>query len=64
VRELVDTHAPQGKRIGISFDEWNVWYAWYRNVGVAEGIYTASMMHNFCRQAETLGITLGAFSSR
>lgn len=61
VRKLVDAHAPQGKPIGISFDEWNVWYAWYRNVGVAEGIYTGSMLHNFCRQAQALGITMGAF---
>ena len=61
VRELVDRFAPAGKRIGISFDEWNVWYAWYRPVGVVEGIYTASMLHQFCRQARRLGIGLGAF---
>lgn len=61
VRELVDAHVPGDKRIGISFDEWNVWYAWYRTVGVAEGMYTASMLHNFCRNARALGITMGAF---
>lgn len=61
VRKLVDTHAPPDKAIGISFDEWNVWYAWYRPVGVAEGIYAASMLHHFCRDARDLGITMGAF---
>ena len=61
VRELVDRFAPAGRQIGISFDEWNVWYAWYRPVGVVEGIYTASMLHQFCRQARRLGISLGAF---
>jgi hypothetical protein len=33
-----------------SFDEWNVWYAWYRKPGVAEGIYTARMLNMFCRE--------------
>lgn len=61
VRKMIDAHAPPGKKIGISFDEWNVWYAWYRRVGVAEGIYTASMLHNFCRHAEAMGISMGAF---
>ncbi len=61
VRSMVDAHAPSDKRIGISFDEWNVWYAWYRPVGVAEGIYTASMLHHFCREASDLGITFGVF---
>ena len=61
VRSLVDAHAPAGKPIGISFDEWNVWYAWYRPVGVAEGVYTASMLHHFCRNSRDLGITFGAF---
>ena len=27
--------------VTISLDEWNVWYAWYRNPGAAEGIFTA-----------------------
>lgn len=61
VRGLVDAHAPRDKQIGISFDEWNVWYAWYRPVGVADGIYTASMLHHFCREARDLGVTFGAF---
>lgn len=61
VRNLVDAHAPADKPIGISFDEWNIWYAWYRPVGAAEGIYAASMLHHLCRDARGLGITLGAF---
>jgi alpha-L-arabinofuranosidase len=61
VRELIDRHAPGGKHIGISFDEWNVWYAWYRQVGVVEGLFTATMLNHFVREAGKLGITLGAF---
>ena len=32
-------------RLRISFDEWNVWYAWYRAKSVNDGIFTASMLH-------------------
>lgn len=34
-----------GEGIHISFDEWNCWYTWYRPSSVAEGIYTAGMLH-------------------
>ena len=36
-----------GKKLHISFDEWNQWYAWYRPSCVSEGIFTARMMHFF-----------------
>ncbi len=42
--------AGPARPIAISFDEWNVWYAWYRKPGVAEGIYTARMLNMFCRE--------------
>ena len=61
IRELMEIHAPDGAQVGISFDEWNVWYAWYRSVGVAEGAYAATMLHFFCREAQKLGIVYGAF---
>jgi alpha-L-arabinofuranosidase len=61
VRGLIDNHAPGGKHIGISFDEWNVWYAWYRSPGIIEGLFTATMLNHFVREARKLGITLGAF---
>ena len=34
-----------GEGIHISFDEWNCWYTWFRPSSVAEGIYTAEMLH-------------------
>lgn len=36
-----------GKKLHISYDEWNQWYAWYRPSCVSEGIFTARMMHFF-----------------
>ncbi|MHC4717787.1 MAG: hypothetical protein ACYS5V_12515, partial [Planctomycetota bacterium] len=61
IRRRLDAHAPGGKQVGISFDEWNVWYAWFRRGGVLEGVYTAAMLNMFCRQARRLGMTLGAY---
>jgi alpha-L-arabinofuranosidase len=61
IRERLDGHAPGGKFVGISFDEWNVWHSWFRVPGVAEGIYTAAMLNMFCREARKLGMTIGAY---
>ena len=42
--------------IAFSVDEWNVWYPWYRDDGIAEGLYAAKMLHSFLREWEALGI--------
>jgi len=60
LRSRVDAHAAE-KTLGISLDEWNVWYAWYRHPGVAEGIHHAAMLNQLCREAESLGVTLACF---
>ena len=61
IRSRLDSHAPGGKSIGISFDEWNVWYAWFRVPGVVEGIHAAAMLNMFCREARNVGMTFGAY---
>ncbi len=40
----------------ISFDEWNVWYSWYRPGCVSDGIFTAAMLHMLMEEAEPSGI--------
>ncbi len=40
----------------ISFDEWNVWYGWYRPKSVNDGIFTASMFHMLIEEAEPCGM--------
>jgi alpha-N-arabinofuranosidase len=50
-----------GKPIGLSLDEWNVWYAWYRHPGVTEGIHNAALLNRLCRDAEQLGISYACF---
>jgi len=61
IRRFIDARPPSSKPLGIAFDEWNVWYAWYRVPGVAEGVYAALMLNHFCRAARRLGMTLGAY---
>ena len=61
VRARVDARTPEGRFIGISFDEWNVWYAWYRTPGVAEGVYAAGMLNAFCRSAARNGVSIGCY---
>lgn len=61
IRRKINDTVLNGSRIGISFDEWNMWYAWYRTPGIVEGIYTASMLNMFCREAQSLGISLACF---
>jgi len=61
VRSKMNTYTPEGRSVGISFDEWNVWYAWYRIPGVIEGIHNASMLNVLCREAARLGVTIGCF---
>jgi len=61
IRRFIDARPPGRKPLGIAFDEWNVWYAWYRVPGVAEGVYAALMLNLFCREARKLGMTIGAY---
>lgn len=42
--------------IGISYDEWNLWYAWYRKEGIVEGLYAAKMLNGLMRNWERAGI--------
>ena len=35
------------KEIAISYDEWNLWYVWCRDDGIAEGLFALKMLHNF-----------------
>lgn len=60
-RQTLEKHVPKGRRIGIAYDEWNVWYAWLRRPLVAEGVYAAAFLNMICREAHAQGIDLAAF---
>jgi len=50
-----------GKKLHISFDEWNQWYSWYRPSCVSEGIYTARVMHFFLNESNALDIPVACY---
>lgn len=37
--------------ISISFDEWNLWYAWYRKSSITDGMHTAKMLNMIIGEA-------------
>lgn len=47
--------------VAISLDEWNVWYAWYRDDGIAEGLFAAKMIHRFLRDWKAFGFSYVCF---
>ena len=47
-----------GKKLHISFDEWNQWYAWYRPSCVGEGIYAARVLHVFITESNALDMPI------
>ena len=53
MRECLNTTE---KELYISYDEWNQWFAWYRPSCVAEGIFSANMMHFFLNESNNLGM--------
>lgn len=55
MRESLDK---TGKKMHISFDEWNQWYAWYRPSCVSEGMYTARMLHFFITDSNALDMPI------
>lgn len=42
--------------IGISYDEWNIWYMWYRKEAIVEGLYAAKMLGFMMRNWEAWGL--------
>jgi alpha-N-arabinofuranosidase len=67
VRRAIEDRAA-GRHIGIALDEWNVWHNWFTRPAenpwyesVTEAVWAAGMIHMMCREAEPLGLTLGAF---
>ena len=46
LREYLGDH-----KVRISFDEWNLWYAWYRKSGIPDGMHAAMMMNMIIGQS-------------
>ena len=50
-----------GKKLHISYDEWNQWYSWYRPSYVGEGIYTARMLHYLLNHSNRMDIPVACY---
>ncbi len=50
------THDLLPQDVSISFDEWNIWYGWYRPSCIVDGIYGALTMNMLICEAEKLNI--------
>ena len=58
MRESLDA---TGKKLHMSFDEWNQWYAWNRPSCVAEGIYSARVLHFYLNESNALDMPLACY---
>jgi alpha-N-arabinofuranosidase len=58
LRSLLDTSGENIKRIGISFDEWNIFFAWFHNPGIIDGIFTALMLEMICKEYYSLNMPI------
>ncbi len=61
IRDQLDRCTPPGRKVGISFDEWNVWYTWYARPRVLDGVHAACMQHLILREAARYGVTIGSY---
>lgn len=56
ISRLKDFRGRVPANIKISYDEWNLWYAWYRKEGIVEGLYAAKMLNGLMRNWEECGL--------
>lgn len=50
-----------GRKLHISYDEWNQWHAWFRPSCVADGIYTARVIHLLLNHSNELDIPVSCY---
>ncbi|GHT94162.1 hypothetical protein FACS1894141_0300 [Spirochaetia bacterium] len=55
-RAFLDSQNEDIKKIAISFDEWNTFYAWFHDPCVIEGVFTALMLEMFCKEYKSLNM--------
>ena len=68
IRAEIDGASPPGRRLPMTFDEWNVWHWWFVqpferewHSGPTDGMYVASALHVLCQEQEPLKIHSAAF---
>ena len=61
IHRKLNQMASVAKPVSISFDEWNLWFAWYSKSNVRTGIHAASYLNEFCREAIQSGVSIGCY---
>ena len=66
-RRDMDSLGPNGKKIGLSFDEWNLWHLYFPNpqanawhIGPIDAAFLAAQFNMLCREAPVLNIQMAA----
>lgn len=54
LRSMMNKGSEAVRKVHISFDEWNMFFAWYHEPCVIEGIYTGLMLEMFCKHYKEL----------
>lgn len=57
--KVVDRLPTNGRRVGITYYEWNV--LWDRSGDVLGGVFAAQMLNMFCREQEALGLEVASY---
>lgn len=61
LRAMMDAKGEDAEKTAISFDEWNLFFAWYHKPCVIEGIYTALMLEMFIRHYEEINMPMAMY---
>ena len=68
VRKDVDDNAPTGRKIGLSYDEWNLWHKWFTlpgsnkwEVGPIDAVFAAVHLNMLGEKASELGIECACY---
>ena len=56
LRLLLNKGGEDLQKISIAFDEWNVFFAWYHNPGIIDGIFTALMLEMVVKESHPLNM--------
>ena len=66
-RRALDQAGPGGKRLGIAYDEWNLWHDWFIkpaanewHVGPIDAAFAAAHLNMLCQEAANLNVSMAA----
>ncbi len=58
LRDALSQGGERERAVKISYDEWNLYFAWYHDPGTMEGLYTGLMLEMFCKNYQALNMPM------